>query len=219
MRSTEYEPTVPCEVREEFLGVLTRLTGPGRNAAASRRHWGVTSSIRGEGVSTVVAQLALTAASSGSRRVLLVDANVVRPSIERMFGLCAGPGLSDVLLSGHSPCEVIRPSGVANLSLLTAGTVCQELALRCEQADLSIVLREVPEDFALVLFDLPSAERRSLLVRMAAALDGILLVVEAERVSGDEVRRTERILAANGLSLEGVLLNKSREYVPSWLRL
>jgi Mrp family chromosome partitioning ATPase len=209
---------LPWDVREECLSVLHRFALQPRDAAGARRHWGITSCTSGEGASTVALQLALAAASSGNDPVLLVDANFTRPSLDRVFGVSRGPGLAEVLLAAQPASEVIRSTATANLSLLTAGTACEELAERCDLADLTALLCSLPQDFRLVVFDLPSAGRRSLLVRLARGLEGVLLVVGAEGISGELAGGTERLLHESGLPLLGVLLNKTRSYVPSWLR-
>ena len=85
---------------------------------------GLTSCSPREGVSTVAANLAITAAAMFDRPVLLVDANFLRPALRRMFRLRQGPGLADVLLSAATL--------VGWLAGRRAAGIAPALALRAE---------------------------------------------------------------------------------------
>ena len=82
---------------------------------------GLTSCARGEGVTTVAAQLAATAATMTGQRVVLVDGNLLNPGVHRLFDVSLGPGLREALRQTAVVGEVVQASSVPNLSLLTAG--------------------------------------------------------------------------------------------------
>ena len=68
-----------------------------------------------------------------------------------------------------------------------------------------------------MVFDMPAAGRLGFLVRLASLVDGVLLVVEAERVRWEVARRPIEQLTRANVHLLGAVLNKRRQHVPNWL--
>ncbi len=175
---------------------------------------GLTSCYSGEGVSTVAMQLALTAAQSGDCRVLLVDANQARPAVHRMFGIPASPGWSDVV-RGETPWETaVQPTDAPGVFVLAAGGAARGAD---DAAGWSRAIRELRNDFDLIVFDLPPAGDASGGDRLAARMDGALLVIEAERVRWQVAQRTKERLVHGNARLLGAVLNKRQRHVPGWL--
>lgn len=216
----ELAPALPAResvaAGEPFRMLWRRLHFRG-NGAVKLQAIGVTSCLHGEGVSTVAAQLAAAAASAG-QPLLLVDANLDRPALHRFFQLDLSPGLADALCQGASFEELVQPTTRANLSLLTAGTTEAGLALCWESGTLTALVQALKRAFPLVLFDLPALETGSITTQCAGLLDGLLLVVEAQRVRFDIIQREKELLTQTGVPLLGAVLNKRRDYVPAWLR-
>ena len=113
--------SLDVEVREYCEAILDHLPWPARESVQPLRTLGITSCYRGEGVSTIAAHLAATAASWGEGRVLLVDCNLGRPAASRMLGVDPRPGLADYLHDGEGLAEGIQAAPVPNLFVLPAG--------------------------------------------------------------------------------------------------
>lgn len=177
---------------------------------------GITSCHRGEGVSTVASHLAVAAATGGGLPVLLVDANLSRPMIHRIFPVVQSPGWSEVLADPPGVALAIQPSGVKNLSVLPAGRSNQQ-KWPSDVGAISAVLKGFTADFELAIFDLPAVGQTNAAVRLAGLLDGVLLVVEAERVRHEVAQRTRELLRRANVNLLGAVLNKRRQHVPAWL--
>ena len=207
----------PDELRRQCQALLCRLPWPDRGAADLLRTLGLTSCASGEGVTTVAACLAAAAASCGRHRVLLVDCHLARPKVHRMFGVRPYPGLCEALAGfGRLP-EMIQGSPVRNLSVLSAGKANGDPAAAFDAADLAGVLEALKAGFDLVVFDLPSAVEQTSAVRLAGLLDGVLLVVEAERIPREVAQRTKELLARARVRLIGAVLNKRQQYPANWL--
>ena len=191
--------------------VLDRLNLPDCDGKDPLRTLGVTSSRRGEGVSTLAAHLATAAAGRQDGRVILVDAHLSRPAAARIFGVAAAPGLAECLCHDESPLELLQPTALENLHVLSAGDLRGTPAQVFDSSDLPAVVRELAEHAALVIFDLPPARQASCLSRLAAALDGVLLVVEAEAVRWEAAVRVKELLNRAGARIVGALLNKLHE--------
>jgi capsular exopolysaccharide synthesis family protein len=203
------------ELQQYYLNLLQSLPLNCNAVLSPLITIGITSCYRGEGVSTVAAHLALTAASSGMR-VLLVDVNWQCPNVHRAFNIPAGPGLSEVLAG--SPCQAIpiRSTHITNLSVLTSGTASVQSKI-LPAKNLREIIGEIRAGFDLILFDLPACVGATGNLSYAGMLDGVVWVVEAERVRTEVGRRVKALLTRSGANLLGVILNKRRKYVPEWL--
>jgi Mrp family chromosome partitioning ATPase len=202
-------------VQAHHRALLRSLPWPGSAPDASPRSIGLTSCGRRAGVSTVATQLAVTAAECGAGQVLLVDAHFAWPAVSRQLGLRAGPGLSELLLEGRAPIDVIQPGPVPRLSVLTAGGRCQEAAA-LDSPRLGEMIETLAEGFDLVLFDLPPVGEAGGL-RLAGLLDGVFLVLEAERVRWQVAQRARQLLLRAEGNLLGAVMNKYRRHIPDWL--
>jgi Mrp family chromosome partitioning ATPase len=204
------EIQIGMNIDKHFLGLYQRLLAFQNGAAKSPRAIGVTSCQRGEGVSTVAIGLAACAARSRGGPALLIDANFAHPSVARAFQVGAEPGLFEVLSGTIEPGECIRQSKCEGLSLLTSGCRAPGVEPSYMPTALAALVAELRKRYATIVFDLPSAEECSPSIVLGGALDGVLLVVEAERIQDELARRaTLRLQEANVVIL-GAVLNKRR---------
>jgi len=213
-REPQRRPCLQREVCSRYETLLHRLSWP---SDGSLRTLGITSCRSGEGVSTIAAHLAVTAASLGDRRILLVDANFTRPYLPRIFSARSRPGLAEILRDGQDLSEVLQPSTAANLSLLAAGRANDGAAHVYNPAGLPGFIKELAKDHDLVVVDLPAVSCSNAAIRLAGMLDGVLLVVEACQVRREVARQAADLLVRAGSRPLGVVLNKWRRHVPDWL--
>lgn len=171
---------------------------------------GVTSCVRREGVSTVAANLAVSAAQLEPQPVLLVDANPQAAVANDWFGLPPSPGLCDFLSGRLLLADCLQPTGVPNLQLLSAGLFDGGMGLDADLARLFSLIDHLKTEYGLVIFDLPVANEHTPCLVVASALDAILLVVETGRTTLPALSRVRSQLAAVRARLLGVVLNKSR---------
>lgn len=168
-----------------------------------------TSCTQGEGKSTTNVDLAL-AFAVGGRRVLLVDADMRRPSTHRYLGVDRLPGLSDVLKGAMNWRDGVQHEVAENLDVLPAGKqpanpgdlLASEEALR--------LLEEVKHEYDLVIFDVPPALAVADIDGFAARLDGLILLVKSGKLSQGVVRQAVRKLEQVGANLVGSVLNAAR---------
>jgi Mrp family chromosome partitioning ATPase len=176
----------------------------------------MTSCLPGEGVTTVVAETAVAAAKQLQLRTLLVDCHFARPAVHRTFGIGLCPGLRDALDHEMSLSEVVRPSGIELLSIVTAGTVQNDVNAALLSAKMGFLVTELRSEFDLLLFDLPTLNQGRP-ARVGTLLDGVLLIVEAERVQWQVAQRATISLRSDGVRLLGAILNKRRNPLSGWL--
>jgi len=168
-----------------------------------------TSSTQGEGKSTTNIDMAL-AFALGGKRVLLVDADMRRPSVHSYLGVERTPGLSEVLKGELAWRDCVLPEVFENLDLIPAGKqpanpgdlLASEEALR--------LIEEVRDEYDLILFDVPPALAVADIDSFAARLDAVLLVVKSSKLSEGVVRHAVCKLEQVGANLIGAVLNAAR---------
>jgi capsular exopolysaccharide synthesis family protein len=114
----------------------------------------ITSAVAGEGKTTLAGRLAASLARTG-RKTLLIDADLRNPGLHRLFKLPNAPGLSDALLATAPVEEAIRETAFTGLSMLSAGRPDNAIAPAIALENLGIVLKELRDQYDLVLIDSP----------------------------------------------------------------
>lgn len=178
----------------------------------------VTASYDGEGSSTVAANLAISLAKNSREKVLLIDANLGNPCMRDMFcSLGEGRGLSDLLAGNVDYVEPVQAPDHSRLMLLPAGNASGDEAASVDPKLMEAVLAKYRDEFGYIVIDCPAVWRSNVPTRIATVAEGVILVVEAERVRVQIVERTKERLEEVNARILGVVLNKRRFYIPSWL--
>jgi len=174
---------------------------------------------RGEGNSTVLIHFAQTLAAEGNR-VLLVDGNLRDPSLHKAFHLPQENGLTELLFS-RSPFRNIghflKQTNLDNLWLITSGNAYPNPVSILESSYLEMLIDEVKGHWDWVLFDSPSVTSCSDSVALARKVDGVVLVVQAEKTRWEVVQEVQGRLEHGGGRILGIVLNKRRFHIPNWL--
>lgn len=167
---------------------------------------GFTSPMQGDGKSTVTSNFAVSFAQIGLK-VLVVDADLRRPSVHRYFSVDKSQGLCDVLEGRADIADVVTETEVKGVSVVTAGAISTMAAELLQSDVLDKALDEAKKDFDVVLVDLPPVLAVSDPVVVMPRLDGGVLVVRVSRVRRDEVINTLRRIESSGGKFVGCVLN------------
>ncbi|MGC4046860.1 MAG: polysaccharide biosynthesis tyrosine autokinase [Armatimonas sp.] len=174
---------------------------------ANLRTMVVTSSVPAEGKSTTVANLAMSMAME-NRRVIIVDADLRRPSQHKLFKQDSSPGLTDILLGTHTLDQVLRSTGVANVSLLPAGTPPPNPAELLGSREMQRLIDQLKEISDLVLFDSPPTLAVADSVVLSSRVDGVLLVIAFGETKKANTRKAQELLARANAHVLGTVLNR-----------
>ena len=167
----------------------------------------VTSAAPEEGKSTTLANLAVTIAQAG-KKVILVDCDLRRPSLNQIFNARGAPGFTDMMrddaLMGKPP---LQDTTVANLRLLASGTIPpnpSELLASRRMGEVIAALQQLAD---VVLFDAPPIVAVTDAAVLASKVDAVLLVVSAGKTKRDHAKKAKALLEKVNAHLIGTVLN------------
>lgn len=166
----------------------------------------ITSAIPKEGKSTTAANLAVTFAQD-EKRVLLVDADMRRPSIYWFFGLEERPGLTDIVFGKETIDSVAHTNVLPNLDVICCGRIPPNPAEILGSKKMKEFIAHVRKDYDVVIFDSPPLLAVTDAAIMSAAADAVLLVVSSGTTRHGEIERASEVLAGVRAQFLGVVLN------------
>jgi capsular exopolysaccharide synthesis family protein len=173
----------------------------------------ITSSQPGEGKSTVAANLAIAVAQAG-KQVILVDADLRRPSLSALMHVQSGAGFTTALLNRDREARARALDGglllramVPNLRVLTSGPRPPNPAELLASESMTAVLRDLEERADLVIFDTPAMGVLSDAVVLAARVSGTLLVARAGFTRRAAIPASMSALRKVGANVVGIVLN------------
>lgn len=168
----------------------------------------VTSPGPGEGKSTTAANLALVIAQAGSR-VLLLDGDLRRPNVHRLFQLPNNTGLTTAMLNvGQVPASSIQKTLNPQLSVMTSGPIPPNPAELLGSARMKELIQQLQNDFELIIVDSPPLLAVADPAIVSKQVDGLLLVIGSGETRADMLDRAMERLEGVGSRPLGIVLNK-----------
>jgi polysaccharide biosynthesis transport protein len=203
------EPWLRAFAVESFLQLVTALR---YSSTADRpmRCITVTSPMQGDGKSTIALNTAITMAHV-EPRVLLVDADLRRPSLHSKLNRELGRGLSDVLVGTAQLSDVIAPTEHDGLDLLTSGTHTPNSVKLIGSKRFDDLLDELLQTYQTVIIDAPALAPVIDAAILASKADGTVLVVSIDQTDSHEVRNAVAKLHRVGVTnILGTVANRIR---------
>jgi capsular exopolysaccharide synthesis family protein len=192
------------QVAEQFRSLRNSIIA--LNPDGAPRSVVFTSAVAGEGKTVAAINLAIAMAELPGNHVLLVDANLHDPSLERYLGLERHQGLADVLRGRCALDAAIRHTAVENVSVIGAGTLPENPSKLLGSDRTRVVLSTLKQRFSYVLIDSPEALSISDASLLGAMVDGIVLVVKMNDTTKTLVEQTYNQLETLGGNVLGTCL-------------
>ncbi len=165
---------------------------------------------------TVTAVNIATVMSQSNSRVLIVDTDMRRPRVHRVFGLENEIGLSSLIIGEATYEDAIKRTPVPNLDVLMCGPIPPNPAELLHTERFHRILEELEERYDWIIFDSPPTIAVTDSMILSNLVDGVLLVVKGSQTSKELVRRAKEKLAGVNAPLLGCVLNdvdlENREY-------
>jgi capsular exopolysaccharide synthesis family protein len=190
---------------EQYRQLRTRLAHA--EGANSLRTVLVTSPQKGEGKSITAANLALTMAQELQRRVVILEADLRKPSMQQLFGLPPGPGLTEYLSGAAELKDVMHFIPDHNLTVVHAGSAAVNPAELLGSTAMRRLLDALRTRFDRVILDTPPVLPLADVAVLAPLVDGALMVVRAGVTPKPAIENALR--AFDSSRLLGIVLNDS----------
>jgi receptor protein-tyrosine kinase len=172
----------------------------------------ITSSLPGEGKTTVVSNLGITLAEVRGK-VLLIDGDMRRPRIHKVFGVANSWGLSDILQEQNATEELpldalVKKTAVPRLYVLPSGPCTDSIFSLLYSERMGRLMQRFRREFDYVIIDAPPCLEFADARILARHADGVMLVVRANYTDKKTALATAQRLFMDGVPLVGTILNQ-----------
>ncbi|MDE2300386.1 MAG: XrtA-associated tyrosine autokinase [Burkholderiales bacterium] len=190
--------------------LISNALGKGSASSTHANLIMVTSAVAGEGKSFTSVNLAISIAAELDHTVMLVDADVARPSLPRMLGVPEGPGLLDLLDGAAGMADVLLKTNIDKLTLLRSGTPHDRATEMLASEAMRQLLDDMSSRYAdrIIIFDSPPLLLTTEARALAANMGQIVVVVQAGKTLQANVQRALATIEACPLKL--MVLNQTR---------
>ncbi|MEZ6234820.1 MAG: polysaccharide biosynthesis tyrosine autokinase [Phycisphaerales bacterium] len=171
----------------------------------------------GSGATSIVSNMGYAMAAL-EKRTLVIDANLRRPAMHKVFGVPEGPGLAEVLAGKASLDEVVHQTSTPNLSVLSVGGAEDRVYERLATPAMTRLLAEAREKYDAILLDVAPAMVAGDAVALAGQTDASILVVRAMGEKRGLVARLRNELTEARSEFLGVLVNAVRSAAGGYIR-
>jgi len=166
----------------------------------------ITSSLPREGKTTTAVNLATVLAQLGGP-VLIVDADLRKPRLQKVFGVTRDTGLVNFLVGSHPIDECIFKSKVTNLAVMPSGPIPPNPSELLGSARMTELIAMARDRFAFVIFDTPPLIAVTDAMVLATNSDGVVLTVHGGETPRELVQRAAERLKQPSITVLGALLN------------
>ena len=165
-----------------------------------------TSSSIGEGKSTIAANVAIVFAQEG-KKVLLIDADLRKPTMHYTFLKTITPGLTNLLTSHWNLNQVVKETGVNGLDLITSGPIPSNPAELLGLSSMDKLITEVKEKYDIIIFDAPPVLSVSDAQILTNKCDGTIIVISSNSTEKVNAIKAKEVLQASNANIIGTILN------------
>ena len=164
------------------------------------------------GSSLLAAALGYNAACSCQKSVLLIDCNMRRAGLHEFFSLPQSYGFTNLILDDLPWQAVVKETGVANLSVITAGDPCDNFSEFLRYSHIPKLLQQIRAQYDLIIFDTSpvlSPNRNNVnIVSLTSEADYFLLISKQSGTTRDHLKETQNIIEAGNGKIDGIVLNE-----------
>lgn len=177
----------------------------------------ISSSVHGEGCSTVAVNIAKSLSQNGALKICLIDANFKTPNISTLFGIENAGGLSNLAPGDWDIDGALKKTQFPNLLVIPAGKNSDNQDKILELDNLKILIDDLKKRFDYLIFDSPPINTFPDAHTLASLMDGVILVIYSEKTRWEVVQKAKEQLVTAGANILGVVLNRRKYVIPHFL--
>jgi capsular exopolysaccharide synthesis family protein len=196
----------------EFRRLMHNINGS--SAGGDKKAILVTSAMVSEGKSLVSSFLAMTAVRHKNKKTLLIDFDLRRPTIHRLFNLPREKGLTEILSEGLSSRSAIKTTSIEKLDIITAGKAIPNPSDLINGPMIHKIVEEMKFYYELILIDSSPVVPVSDPILVMEEVDGVILVVKAGATPKGIISRACDLLSPQRNKILGVVVNNLTHTLP-----
>ncbi|WP_017379288.1 CpsD/CapB family tyrosine-protein kinase [Paenisporosarcina sp. TG-14] len=166
----------------------------------------VTSASPGEGKSTTASNLAVAYAQEG-KSVVLVDADMRKPTSHYTFHVTNTLGLSNLLTRQSTLDETVKETGIEGLQIITSGPIPPNPAELLTSIQMDVLIQELKKDYDMIVFDAPPTLSVTDAQVLSNKCDGTIFVVSSKETNKDNALKAKELLISAKAHILGVVIN------------
>jgi capsular exopolysaccharide synthesis family protein len=171
-----------------------------------------------DGTTTTTKNLSLAMCQEQEKKVLIMDGNLRRPFLHKVFDVPLHHGLSEMVLEGYTFETLIKRTSIPNLWIVTAGIHTDRPQQIFESEAHKRFMMHVRERFDAIISDSAPGNDFAETLCLAKQFDGVVLVVQAEKTKRREILSSKKELDKIHADMLGVVLNRKQEHIPLLFR-
>ncbi|MFN8558320.1 MAG: CpsD/CapB family tyrosine-protein kinase [Dehalococcoidia bacterium] len=195
---------------------ICTLCGWTHLSTAFGRTMAIVAPSEGDGASSLARAMAVTMALDHDCEVLLVECNVLRPTLAEDLKIHSDPGLMDILSGRIDFEDGVHETPIPNLAVMPAGSVHEGPSRLLRSAAMRGMLEQAKRQFLFIVLELPAIMATSDSAVLARLADGVTLVVRNGVTTEQVLHQAQQYLT--GATVHGVVLNRWQTHVPAVLR-
>lgn len=212
---TMFGPNLSFAVTEAYKLLRTNLTYSFADTGVGKVI-GVTSAVQSEGKSSTACNIAYAMAESGEK-ILLLEADLRRPTVAAKLGVARRPGMVNMLVNRESNSDVVQQSAAApNLDIITSGDIPPNPSELLGSERMAQVMEQMRREYDYIIVDLPPITVVSDTIAMAKSLDGIVVVVRGDHTEKRLLAEAMRQLNMVNMRVLGFVYRDSDESSKSY---
>lgn len=203
---THYEPK--STITEAFRSLRTSIHFSG--VSKKRQVLMITSCLPYEGKTTIMGNLAVIMSQTGGK-ALLLDCDLRRPSLHKLFGYNKAPGLTEILAGENNIGNNVHNTGILGLDFISAGTTPPNPAELLGSEKMKTLIQEFRSRYDTVLLDAPPVLAVTDALLLSTITDMVFMIIELGRVPIKAAIHGKELLQNVGAPLAGFVLNDKSE--------
>jgi len=202
-------------VAEQYRIMRTNL----RSLAPDRpmHSFAITSALRGEGKTITSCNISLAFAREPEKKILLVDTDLRKPAVHKVFNLPKEPGLAEALIDGFDVDNLLNKPAISNLYIMPAGRTTTNPSELLSSTKLQELIAAFKKRFDYLFFDCPPIIPVTDAGVLGSQVDGSILVVRAASTGALDVERAFSLLKEANAKPVGAVLTNVVTYIPYYL--
>jgi capsular exopolysaccharide synthesis family protein len=173
-----------------------------------------TSSNPKEGTSTILVNFAKEIAASGES-VIIVDTNSHNPILHKLINIENTEGITEIIEKRKPLIETIKKTGIENMQIITCCKQSKNTLTAFTTETIKPIINELKSHADWILFDSPAIHKYSDAALLANEMDGVIIVVQAEKTKWEVAQRARDIIAKENTQILGAVLNKKQFHIPA----